>query len=268
MDTVSSFVKRNRIFSFVLLTAIFSWWPWLIFGEGVFPVGPFLAALVVLGLSEGMAGIKGLLGRMVRWRVGISWYLVAIGLPILLSGLASYLALLLGAPMPSMEQFALWPELPINFLILLVVPGLGGAWEEPGWRGFALHQLEKGRSRLWAMVPLYAMIVTWHLPLFVTASIEWADVFNMIGGVIIYNWLYHRSGHSVLLVMIIHSMNNAVSGGFFSPMFTGVHAVQQSWMRVLVWGVVAAVVLIINWRWWTETELGVIEDPKPMVKPA
>jgi hypothetical protein len=268
MNTLLSFVKRNRVLSFIVLTYIFSWWPWLLFGEGVWPVGPFIAALVVLGLSEGKAGVMSLLGRMVHWRVGIHWYLVALGLPILLSGVASYLAVLLGAPVPSMEQFALWPEIPINFLIMLVVPGLGGAWEEPGWRGYALHQLETGRSRLWAMLPLWAIIVAWHLPLFFTGGIEWADVFAMIGGVIIYNWLYHRSGHSVLLVMIIHSINNAVSGEFFSPMFTGVYSAQQAWMRVLVWGVVAAVVLIANWRWWTESEHGAVEAPKPIVKPA
>jgi hypothetical protein len=32
--------------------------------------GPFLAALVVLALTEGKRGVMGLLRRMVRWRVG------------------------------------------------------------------------------------------------------------------------------------------------------------------------------------------------------
>jgi membrane protease YdiL (CAAX protease family) len=30
-----------------------------------------------------------------------------------------------------------------------------------------------------------------------------------MGGVVVYNWLYHRSGQSLLLVMIIHATNNA-----------------------------------------------------------
>jgi membrane protease YdiL (CAAX protease family) len=145
---------------------------------------------------------------------------------------------------------------------------LGGAWEEPGWRGYALHRLEAGRSRLWALPPLWAIIVLWHLPLFVNGGIEWADVFNMVGGVVVYNWLYHRSGQSVLLVMVIHAMNNAASGEFFSPMFTGVYSAQQAWMRVLVWGVVAAIVLIANWRWWTETDRTTVGEPTPVLKPA
>jgi hypothetical protein len=200
----------------------------------------------------------------VEWR----WWLVALGLPILLSGLASYLAVLLGAPAPSAEQLGVWPEILVTFLIMLIVPGLGGAWEEPGWRGYALHRLEAGRSRLWALLPLWAIIVVWHLPLFVSRGIEWADVFNMMGGVVVYNWLYHRSGQSVLLVMVIHAMNNAASGEFFSPMFTGVYSAQQAWLRVLVWGVVAAVVLVANWRWWTEGEHAGAEEPQPVLKAA
>ncbi|MEZ4621149.1 MAG: hypothetical protein R2867_37380 [Caldilineaceae bacterium] len=90
---------------------------------------------------------------------------------------------------------------------------------------------------------------------------------NMIAGVIIYNWLYHRSGNSVLLVMIIHSMNNAVSGEFFSPMFTGVYAVQRGWMRTLVWSVVAVIVLVVNWRWWTARDESNAAHQRVSLKP-
>jgi hypothetical protein len=51
-------------------------------------------------------------------------------------------------------------------------------------------------------------------------------------------------------------------------MFTGVYSVQQAWMRTLVWGVVAAIVLIANWRWWTETEGRAVVESKPMLKTA
>ena len=44
--------------------------------------GPFLAALVVLAVTEGKSGVVGLLRRMVRWRVGLQWYAAAHGLPI------------------------------------------------------------------------------------------------------------------------------------------------------------------------------------------
>ncbi len=248
-------MKRNPLVCFVILSYIFSWWPSLLLVWGMSPIGvaafgPFVAALVVLGVSEGKAGVKILLGRMIRWRVGWQWYLVALGLPILMAALASYLTVLMGAPAPGVEQLAGWPAIFMTFPIALLIPGLGGAWEEPGWRGFALHRLETGRSRLSAVLPLWLIMVVWHMPLFLTGEAQWVDVVNMVGGVIIYNWLYHRSGQSVLLVMMIHAMNNAASGEFFSPMFTGDYAVEQGWMRTLVWCVVAFIVVIVNWRWW------------------
>jgi hypothetical protein len=197
-----------------------------------------------------------LLRQMVRWRTGWQWYLVALGLPVLLIGIATYLNVLLGAPAPSSEQLANWPDIFMWFPFALLIPGLGGAWEEPGWRGYAVNRLEEGRSRLMALVPLWIIIVVWHLPLFLTGNIEIVDVFNMIGGVIVYNWLYHQSGKSVLLVMMMHAMNNSASGEFFSAMFSGEYSVQLAWMRTLVWGVAALIVLATYWKWWNSAPGG------------
>lgn len=270
MNSIIAWVKRYPLAAFIVLTYLLSWWPSLLYAWGMSPIGvaafgPFLAALIVLGMTEGKAGVKTLLRRMVHWRVGWQWWLVALALPILMSGIASYLTVLLGAPAPSAAQLGAWPAIFATFALALLVPGLGGAWEEPGWRGYALHRLEIGRSRLWATLPLWIIIVAWHIPLFLTGDAEWVDIFNMVAGVIIYNWLYHRSGQSALLVMVIHAMNNAASGEFFSPMFTGIYSVQQAWMRTLVWGVVAAIVLIADWKWWTETDAVEAEQPTAML---
>ena len=46
--------------------------------------GPFLAAFIVTGLTEGRAGVRRLVGRIVFWRVGLRWYLFAlIGIPLI-----------------------------------------------------------------------------------------------------------------------------------------------------------------------------------------
>jgi len=264
-SNMTSFVKRHPLPTFIALAYLFSWWPALLYLFRPMPVavasfGPFLAALVVLSLTSGKTGVKDLLRQMIRWRVGWPWYLVALGLPALLAGIAVVLNVLLGAPAPSSAQLAAWPSILPTFLLVLLVPGLGGAWEEPGWRGYATNQLERGHSKLWALAPLWLIIVVWHLPLFLTGDIERADVFNMIGGVIIYNWLYHQSGRSVLLVMIIHAANNAVSGEYFSPMFTGAYSAQMAWLRTLMWGIAALIVLVAYWRWWTESTSETVVD--------
>jgi uncharacterized protein len=44
--------------------------------------GPTLAAFVMAGMTEGRAGMRRLLRRIVLWRVGLRWYLFAIvGIP-------------------------------------------------------------------------------------------------------------------------------------------------------------------------------------------
>jgi hypothetical protein len=45
--------------------------------------------------------------------------------------------------------------------------------------------------------------------------------------------------------MMMHAMNNTISGSFFSPMFTGVDSVRQSWMLAATWCAVAIVVVVV-----------------------
>ncbi|MEZ4621150.1 MAG: hypothetical protein R2867_37385 [Caldilineaceae bacterium] len=82
MNLLSSLIKRNPFTSFVILTYLFSWWPSLLYVWGMSPIGvaafgPFIAALVVLAVTEGKPGLKTLLRRIVHWRVGWQWYLIA-----------------------------------------------------------------------------------------------------------------------------------------------------------------------------------------------
>ena len=52
-----------------------------VFAIGPF-AGPFLAAFIMMGVTEGREGIGRLLRRFVLWRVGLRWYLFAlIGIP-------------------------------------------------------------------------------------------------------------------------------------------------------------------------------------------
>src|SRR5262245_21355075 len=47
--------------------------------------GLALAAIAVTAMTEGGSGVKELLGRVIQWRVGWLWYVVALGLPVALT---------------------------------------------------------------------------------------------------------------------------------------------------------------------------------------
>lgn len=250
MSRILRLVRHHPLTSFFIVAYALSWWAWIFFAFGIFPTpiasfGPFLAALAVLALSEGKSGIVGLFRRMIRWRVALGWYAVALLLPAVLAAAATALNVLLGAQPPSSDELAGWPGILPGFALVLLIPGFGGAWEEPGWRGYAVPRLQRGRSALLASLILAALIAGWHLPLMIAEQIHYSDIVLIVAAVIVFNWVFNNANGSVLIVMLMHAANNAVSGSFFSPMFSGADSVRQSWLLALVWSVVAILVIAI-----------------------
>ena len=245
-----SLIRRYPLITFFVLAYVLSWWPWILYSFDLLPqpivgFGPFLAAIVVLAITRGKTGVVGLLRRMVRWRVGLRWYAVALLLPVAISLAAAVFNVLLGAQAPSSVELGGWTGLFSTFFLLLLVPGIGGAWEEPGWRGYALPRLQVGRSALFASLILWVGLVVWHLPLFIVGEIHWSDVVFILGFVIVFNWVFNNANGSVLILMLMHAMNNTISGSFISPMFSGADSVRQSWLYAALWCAVAIVVVVV-----------------------
>jgi uncharacterized protein len=243
-------VKRHPLITFFLLAYALSWWPSILYAFDLLPqpivgFGPFLAALVVLAITVGKPGIVGLLRRMVRWRVAPVWYAVALLLPVAITLAAVAVNVLLGAQAPSAAELGGWTGLFSTFAILLLVPGLGGAWEEPGWRGYALLRLQARRSALIASLILWVGVAVWHLPLMVVGEVHWSEPVFLLGFVIVFNWVFNNANGSVLIIMLMHAMNNTVSGSFFGPMFSGADSVRFSWLFAALWCAVAIVVVVV-----------------------
>ena len=251
MSYLVSLIRRHPLIAFFVLAFALSWWSWILYAFGLYPApiasfGPFLAALVVLAITQGKSGIGGLLRRMVRWRVGIRWYAVALLLPVGIALAATALNVLLGAQAPSAADLGGWTGLFSTFALVLLIPGTGGTWEEPGWRGFALPRLQAGRSALVASLILGAVWALWHLPLVVaTGQMGGWDIVIIMAWTLVLTWVYNGTGGSVLIVMLFHAMFNTVSGSFISPLaFSGADSVRQSWLLAAVWCAVAVAVVM------------------------
>jgi uncharacterized protein len=252
-EDLVSLIRRYPLITFFVLAYALSWWPWILYSFDLLPnpiVGfePFLAALVVLALTEGTSGVGRLVRRMVRWRVGLRWYAVALLLPILVTLTAAALnVFLLGAqPTSSVAELGGWSTFLQTFFLWLLIPGLSGTWEEPGFRGYALPRLQVGRSALLASLILGVLWAFWHLPFVATGEDIWVDAFLFpIIWSPVYAWLFHNASGSVLIVMLFHNMNNTFSSGFVGQMFSGADSVNQAWLRLALWGVVAIVVVVV-----------------------
>src|SRR3712207_9057594 len=119
-----SAVRRYPLITFFVLAYLFSWWPWPLYILGLTPspiigFGPFFAAIVVLALTGGKAGVAALLRRMVRRRVAPGGYCPAVLLPVALNASGRRLNVLLGPqPASSAELGTLPGPFPTFFLLL------------------------------------------------------------------------------------------------------------------------------------------------------
>jgi membrane protease YdiL (CAAX protease family) len=201
-------------------------------------LGPMMAALATTWLIAGRDGMKDLLARMVRWRVGWDWFLFAAMSPIVLFGLAVLFLALSGSELPTVASLGEFSGLPsagaAGIWILLVL--LNGFGEETGWRGYLQEQLQDRFRPLEATAAVAAIWACWHLPVFffhdnfvnMTPATVVGWVFGLlIGGAVVFAWLYNRTSGSILMVALWHGSYNwavstAGSSGFIAALVSTV----------------------------------------------
>jgi len=231
--------NRHPMTGFLLLAFLLSWYPWVIAllrgtTTGPNPLGPFLAALIVTAIASGKPAVRALLAKLVLWRVSPSNYLVAIGLPILVCALAAASTVVVGHGTFKPTAIS-WSDLIETFIFILLFIGLG---EEPGWRGFALPELQRRYSSGLATLLLAAVWALWHLPLMgneFPLAIVPPFLVSLFGGAFVQTWLFNRSRGSILLQMIFHAMVNTVGAGLVFRWFSASDILILWWSNAALW---------------------------------
>lgn len=220
-------------------------------------LGPALAAIIVTAVLEGRAGVRRLLGRIKRWRVGLRWYGVAL-FGFLLAWILGYVAVLGVEPLTALLEN--WPQFFTVFLPLVVagvfIPSIG---EEPGWRGFALPRLQARYGPLWGTLVLGTLVGMYHLPAFFTPILGPVTVLEFvafqltaIAGAFIYTWVFNGTGGSLLIVILLHAAGNASSsllGGIFDDLPYGGWAatvIDGGALNVAIFATVAILLVVLT----------------------
>jgi membrane protease YdiL (CAAX protease family) len=249
-----AWVRRHPLISFFVLAYALSWWGEPLYAFGVFPeplflpLGPLLAAVIVIGLAEGRPGFRDLGRRIVRWRVPWYWYAVAITFPLAIRFVAAGLNVAAGAPMPHWTSLA-WGSFALAFASRLVDPLSSPVGEEPGFRGFAVPRLQATRSPLVTAVILGVLVSGWHLPLVLTGELGPIGLLGTVGVTFVYVWLFNRSGGSVLLTLIFHAVEGSIT--FEGMGFTGADSSRMEILYSVVLCLAAAGVVVFDrpaWR--------------------
>jgi membrane protease YdiL (CAAX protease family) len=256
VEEKSGLLKRYSLVTYFILAYAISWAFWMPLAASshdLIPIdlpavvfynlaalGPVLAAIIVSGIEGGKPAVRVLLEKVLKWRVGVRWYLAALlgypalfligsGLDVLLGGTPSW-------PPPDLLDL----HMPYWFLLVIMPPFVLG--EEIGWRGYALPRIQTGRSALAASFILSMLWGLWHVPSFLMRDslhqsqpfLPWMVWLFMM--TVALTWLTNSTGGSVLIAWLYHTAMNYVA--FLTP----------ATMRGMVFAsilVLVAVVLIV-----------------------
>ena len=230
-SAVRSWIERHQLATFIAVAYGFTWliqgavalaglepsWTQsILIGFGGF--GPPVGAAVVIWASGG--SLRTWVSQFFKWRIGAKWWLLALGLPLVVLALGSGLFILFGGPV-DFTSF----ESPLIYLFALAWGTVwGGGQEDLGWRGFMLPILQEKYSALVSSVFVGVAWAGWHLPLFLNAStthgawplsqqLLW--VVSILAGSVLWTWMYNSTGGSVLAVAVFHAGINAM--GIYHP---------------------------------------------------
>jgi CAAX protease family protein len=277
MEAVKVFVRTHSVPAYFAVTFAISWggllavgglggisgttWqsdPRLPFLVLAMLAGPSVAGLLLTGVVSGRAGLRELLSRLLRWRVGARWYAVAL-LTAPLVFTAVHIALSLTSPvfLPSIVTMSDRASLLSGIAGALVV----GFFEEVGWTGFAIPRLR----------PRYGLLATglivglpwgaWHLltndiwigsthsgglplALFLTVNGFSLLVGQLPAYRVLMVWVYDRTG-SLLVVMLMHASLSACTF-ILGPSATGLTFLTYVIVLAVAWWIVVAVVAAAN----------------------
>jgi uncharacterized protein len=175
-------------------------------------LAPSLAAIALTARHSGRPGVRELLGRLLRWRVKIRWYVFALGY---MAAIKLSVALVYRATQGTWPLFGAHSV--VTILVLILVVGIigGPLGEEIGWRGYALPRLAQRFGLAPASLLLGLVWSFWHLPLFFLSigGDQFGQSFptyllQVTALSVAIAYLMGNTGGSLLLAVLMHSAIN------------------------------------------------------------
>ena len=247
MPSPAQLVRRYPISAFAVLACLFGWMVYGLAFVGIgsnpenMPLGPIMAAFVVTS-CQGRAALFAWGRSLRRWAASPWLYVVAVVAPITIHVVNVLINHALGAPLPTAGQLGAWPEVPVTFLIMLVMVGFG---EEAGWSAFAAPVLLR-RFGLWGAFGVLAPLrIFWHLPLMIGG--EMPLVVGLLGNAgfqLIVLQILRQRGGSWTHAAVWHATLNAFGGAFFFSMVTGADKERLGLLLGVAYAAVALLTLV------------------------
>lgn len=272
MASIKAFIERHAVPIYFVLTFAVSWggFTLVVGGPRGFPgdpeeferllpfaasamlAGPSVSGLLLTGLLSGGAGLRELLSRFLKWRVGVRWYAFAL-LPGFVLPAAVLFALSIASSIFNTND-------KVALLLSGMVAGISVVLEEIGWTGFAVPRLRQRYSILTTGLIVGVLWGAWHflqglwisgtysgalplvlfLPLSILSSIAQLTAYR-----ILLVWVYDRTG-SLLVTTLMHAVLTISTVIIFRPLATGASFLANTWVLAAAFWVVVAAVAVAN----------------------
>jgi membrane protease YdiL (CAAX protease family) len=272
MTSIKAFIERHPVPTYFALTFAISWSGFILVvgGPSGFPgdpdeferllpfvawamlAGPSVSGLLLTGLLSGAAGLRELISRLLRWRVGVGWYAFAV-LPAFLLPAAVLFALSQTSSIFTTDDKA-------ALVLSGMVAGISVVLEEIGWTGFAVPGLRQRYSILTTGLIVGVLWGGWHLlqglwisgtysggvplTLFLPLSIL-SGITQLTAYRILLVWVYDRTG-SLLVTTLMHASLTISTVFIFRPLATGASFLINGWVLAAAFWVVVAAVALAN----------------------
>lgn len=194
---------------------------------------PAIAAVVVVLLYAGVAGLGRFLSRLLMWRCPAAWWaFILVVIPAVFMAGSFIKGGPLLAPIPSEGVGAM--------LSLMVMMLFLGPVEEFGWRGVTQPLLQRYLAPVWAGGLIGAIWGVWHLPAFYLAGVvfaEWSFLPFFIG--------------NITLAVLVTPILNATRGGLLLPMLFHWQLINPFWPDAQPWDtwlLVGVAVIVVWWK--------------------
>jgi CAAX protease family protein len=275
VSTTKAFVTKHPVLMYFALTFTLSWGGFLLVGgSGLLArtswqadprflaavsamlAGPPVASIVLTVLVSGKAGLRELISRLLKWREGGRWYLVALlTAPIIETTVLLALSRISPVFLPGIVS----TDDKAALLVSGIAIGLaGGLMEELGWTGFAIPRLTArygvvGTGLIvgpawggWHLLQMWwvggtsseALPLALFLPLFFLSAVATLTAYRVL-----MVWVYDRTG-SLLVAVLMHASYIFSTLFVLAPPTTGVPFLTYSGsFAVALWVVVAAVAM-------------------------
>lgn len=275
MIRIVDLIRTRPVLTYFVLTFLISWGSAVLVagGPGGFPAnekqveallplmvlalvaGPVTSGLLMTAIVSGRSGLRHFAHRLLAWRVGAPWYLVAL--------LTAPLVVLVTLLVLSLSSASFLPGIfTANDKAAILLAGLAagltaGLFEEAGWTGFATPRLRSRYGVLATGLIVGFLWGVWHFIVALWASgtpsgdlsvlILSNQVTFYVGVLPAYRvlmvWVYDRT-ESLWVAMLMHGSLTAFTTFIFAPLVTDAQRlIYHLVLSGLMWVVVAVAAL-------------------------